>query len=96
VLNLEAHVIKYPKYFTPNGDGYHEFWNISDLDFQPETLLYIYDRYGKLLKQLKTNELGWDGNYNGNPLPSTDYWFQVFYKFNGINHEFKSHFSMKR
>lgn len=95
-LNLEAHIIKYPKYFTPNGDGYHEFWNIPDLDFQTESQLYIYDRYGKLLKQIKTNEPGWDGNYNGNPLPSTDYWFQVFYKFNGINQEFKSHFSLKR
>jgi gliding motility-associated-like protein len=95
-LNLIAHVIKYPNYFTPNGDGYHETWNIIDLDFQPDAVLYIYDRYGKFLKQLKTNGPGWDGNYNGNPLPSSDYWFQVFYKFNGADQEFKSHFSMKR
>jgi len=95
-LNLVTHVIKYPKYFTPNGDGYHEYWNIFDLDFQPDAVLYIYDRYGKFLKQLKTNGPGWDGNYNGNPLPSTDYWFQVFYKFNGTDQVFKSHFSMKR
>ena len=95
-LNLVAHVIKYPNYFTPNGDGYHETWNIADLDFQPDATLYIYDRYGKFLKQLKTNGPGWDGNYNGNPLPSTDYWFQVFYELNGTSREFKSHFSMKR
>ena len=95
-LNLLAHVIKYPNYFTPNGDGYHETWNLIDLDFQPDATLYIYDRYGKFLKQLKTNGPGWDGNYNGNPLPSTDYWFQVFYELNGTYREFKSHFSMKR
>jgi gliding motility-associated-like protein len=95
-INLQAHIIKYPNYFTPNGDGYHETWNIFDLDFQPDATLYIYDRYGKFIKQLKTNGPGWDGNYNGNPLPSTDYWFQVFYELNGTYREFKSHFSMKR
>jgi gliding motility-associated-like protein len=48
------------------------------------------------LKQLSTTSEGWDGNHNGTPLPSTDYWFQVFYKFNGTDQEFKAHFSLKR
>jgi gliding motility-associated-like protein len=95
-ISLLAHVIKYPNYFTPNGDSYHDTWNIIDLAFQPDAVLYIYDRYGKFIKELKTNGPGWDGNYNGNPLPSTDYWFQVFYKLNGATQEFRSHFSMKR
>ena len=95
-ISLLAHVIKYPNYFTPNGDSYHDTWNIIDLAFQPDAVLYIYDRYGKFIKELKTNGPGWDGNYNGNPLPSTDYWFQVFYKLNGSAQEFRSHFSMKR
>lgn len=95
-ISLLAHVIKYPDYFTPNGDGYHDTWNIFDLDFQPDARLYIYDRYGKLLKHLSTTSEGWDGIYNGSPLPSTDYWFQVFYKFNGASQEFKAHFSLKR
>ena len=95
-IDLIAHVIKFPNYFTPNGDGYHETWNIIDLNFQPDAVLYIYDRYGKFIKELKTNGPGWDGNYNGNPLPSTDYWFQVFYKLNNNYQEFRSHFSMKR
>jgi len=95
-ISLLAHVIKYPNYFTPNGDGYHDTWNIFDLDFQADARLYIYDRYGKFLKQLSTTSEGWDGNHNGTPLPSTDYWFQVFYKFNGIDQEFKAHFSLKR
>jgi gliding motility-associated-like protein len=93
---LLAHVIKYPNYFTPNGDGYHDTWNIFDLDFQPDAKLYIYDRYGKFLKQLSTTSEGWDGNHNGTPLPSADYWFQVFYKFNGTDQEFKAHFTLKR
>jgi gliding motility-associated-like protein len=95
-ISLLAHVIKYPNYFTPNGDSYHDTWNITDLAFQPDAVLYIYDRYGKFIKELKTNGPGWDGNYNGNPLPSNDYWFQVFYKLNNNYQEFRSHFSMKR
>ncbi|WP_343626171.1 T9SS type B sorting domain-containing protein, partial [Flavobacterium lindanitolerans] len=39
---------------------------------------------------------GWDGTMNGNPLPSTDYWFKVLYKENNASKEFKAHFSLKR
>ncbi|RZJ34481.1 MAG: T9SS type B sorting domain-containing protein, partial [Flavobacterium sp.] len=40
--------------------------------------------------------LGWDGTYNGQPMPSTDYWFTVFYAEAGANKEFKAHFALKR
>ena len=93
---LIANVLKYPKYFTPNNDGYHDTWNILDLAYQPGAVIRIFDRYGKFLKQLSPSGPGWDGNYNGNPLPSTDYWFQVFYTQNGVDQVFKAHFSMKR
>jgi gliding motility-associated-like protein len=93
---LIANVLKYPKFFTPNNDGFNDSWNIPDLAFQPDAVINIFDRYGKFLKELKPSGPGWDGNYNGNPLPSTDYWFQVFYTQDGIAQVFKSHFSMKR
>lgn len=93
---LVANVLKYPKFFTPNNDGYHDTWNIIDLAFQPDAIINIFDRYGKFLKELSPSGPGWDGNHNGNPLPSTDYWFQVSYTLNGVAQVFKSHFSMKR
>ena len=47
--------------------------------FQPNSTVLIYDRYGKLLKQLLTVQYdGWDGSYNGAILPTDDYWFQVY------------------
>lgn len=95
-ISLIAHVVKYPNYFTPNGDSYHDTWNISDLAFQPDAYIYIYDRYGKFIKELHPNGPGWDGNLNGSPLPSSDYWFQVFYQYNNSAQVFKSHFSLKR
>ncbi|PBJ10967.1 T9SS type B sorting domain-containing protein [Flavobacterium sp. ACN6] len=93
---LFAKVLKYPKFFTPNNDGYNDTWNIPDLAYQPDAVITIYDRYGKLLKMIKPSGAGWDGNFDGSPLPSSDYWFRVTYTQNGIIQEFRSHFSMKR
>ena len=91
------YIINYPNYFTPNGDGFHDTWNIFDLAQQPKSLISIFDRYGKLLKQISPASSGWDGKYDGKDLPSTDYWFSVEFitqsKQKGI---FKSHFSLKR
>jgi gliding motility-associated-like protein len=94
-LTKEVMVIDYPKYFTPNGDGIHDTWNIIGLN-QPDAKLYIFDRYGKLLKQLSPTGIGWDGTYIGAQLPSTDYWFTLDYSENGTQKQFKSHFSLKR
>jgi gliding motility-associated-like protein len=94
-LAINVLVIDYPKYFTPNGDGIHETWNIIGLN-QPDAKLYIFDRYGKLLKQLSPTGIGWDGTYIGAQLPSTDYWFTLDYLENGTQKQFKSHFSLKR
>lgn len=87
--------ITYNNYFTPNNDGYNDTWNIY-LPESYEGVIYIYDRYGKLLKQISPYDEGWDGTYNGNLLPSTDYWFKVEYLENNQKKEFKSHFSLKR
>ena len=94
-LAINVLVIDYPKYFTPNGDGIHDTWNIIGLN-QPDAKLYIFDRYGKLLRQLSPTGIGWDGTYIGAQLPSTDYWFTLDYSENGTQKQFKSHFSLKR
>jgi gliding motility-associated-like protein len=93
---LNVQTIDYPYYFTPNGDGIHDTWNINGLINQPSAKIYIFDRYGKLIKQISPISPGWDGTYNGNMLPSTDYWFTVdFTEASGIK-QFKAHFSLKR
>ena len=92
-------VIDYPRFFTPNGDGYNDTWNIIGLGDQASSArIYIFDRYGKLMKQLSASEdsEGWDGTFNGVPVPATDYWFTVTYEENGVTREFKAHFSLKR
>jgi gliding motility-associated-like protein len=92
-------IIDYPKFFTPNGDGYNDTWNIDDLNLltsQETSRIEIFDRYGKLIKEISPKGKGWDGTLNGYPLPSTDYWFKVYYNEDGAQREFKAHFSLKR
>lgn len=93
---VEVFVFGYPDYFTPNNDGYHDTWNIIGGDLLPGTTLYIFDRFGKLLKQLDPAGSGWDGTYNGQLLPSSDYWFKIIYVFEGRTAEATGHFAMKR
>ncbi|MFA7446685.1 MAG: T9SS type B sorting domain-containing protein, partial [Flavobacteriaceae bacterium] len=86
-------------------DGYHDRWNITGLNAFHNAEIYIFDRYGKLLKQLNPTGDGWDGTYNGTPLPASDYWFKVVYdepqtdsegNITTKRKEFKAHFSIKR
>jgi len=92
------YIINYPNYFTPNADGINDYWNIFDLSQQPDAIISIFDRYGKFLKQLSPAGEGWDGTYNGENLPSTDYWFTVDYSPQNTQTRqvFKAHFSLKR
>jgi gliding motility-associated-like protein len=96
IATQEVFVIDYPKYFTPNGDGIHETWNIEGIGGNAK--IYIFDRYGKLLKQISPEGQGWDGTFNGNNMPSSDYWFTVEYEEPLTNQikEFKAHFTLKR
>ncbi len=89
-------VVNYPKYFTPNNDGYNDYWNITELSSQPYAYIRIFDRYGKFLKQISPGGAGWNGTYNGHYLPADDYWFVIHYLENNVVKEFKSHFSLKR
>ena len=96
-VSFDIGVVDYPNYFTPNNDGYHDTWNIIGIaDFDATANIYIFDRYGKLLKQISPLSTGWDGTYNGTALPSSDYWFRVEYTDQGIQKEIRGHFSLKR
>ncbi len=88
-------IINYPKFFSPNDDGYNDSWTIKYLD-KETTKLRIFDRYGKLLYDVKNLKYGWDGTYNGKLMPATDYWFTVEYFENNVSKIFKSHFALIR
>ncbi|WP_051224610.1 T9SS type B sorting domain-containing protein [Flavobacterium tegetincola] len=87
-------IINYPKYFTPNGDGYNDTWTVLNLDDKAK--IRIFDRYGKFIIEINSKSESWDGTFNGQQLPADDYWFTVNYSLKGITHEYKNHFSLKR
>jgi gliding motility-associated-like protein len=96
-VTIEVAVIDFPRFMTPNQDGYHDTWNILGISVgDPTAKIYIFDRFGKLLKQISPMSPGWDGTYNGNPLPSNDYWFRIEYTENNIKKQFSGHFTLKR
>ncbi|HSD08364.1 T9SS type B sorting domain-containing protein, partial [Flavobacterium sp.] len=68
-------VLGIPKFFTPNNDGYNDYWNIKGIDetFNSAAKIFIYDRYGKLIKQVLATSNGWDGTYIGHQMPADDY-----------------------
>ncbi|MEX0315894.1 MAG: T9SS type B sorting domain-containing protein [Allomuricauda sp.] len=92
-LSKDVIALGYQKFFSPNGDGFHESWNVIGADQFPGSKLFIYDRYGKLLRQISPLGKGWDGRYLGRLLPSSDYWFRFEYDEGEI---FTGHFALKR
>lgn len=94
-VHKTAALVGAPKFFTPNADGYNDNWSLIGLDtsINKNAIIYIYDRFGKLLKQIGTSDTGWDGTFAGTPLPSDDYWYTI--KLDD-NREAKGHFSLKR
>jgi gliding motility-associated-like protein len=92
-LPFQIYVLDYPRYFTPNGDGYNDFWEIKNLDLLPKSTITIFDRYGKLLQQSSSTESRWNGTFNGYSLPADDYWFNLIFD---DNKTIKGHFSLKR
>ena len=92
----EVLVINAQKFFTPNNDTYFDTWNIIGIETLPGSVIYIFDRYGKLLVNLNHDSGGWDGTYRGYEMPSNDYWFLAKIKTPSEEFEYKGHFALKR
>ncbi|RAJ16906.1 T9SS type B sorting domain-containing protein [Olleya aquimaris] len=89
----EVYLLNYPRFFTPNGDNKNDVWQIKFSNSEPELQVVIFDRYGKLITQFGSQDAGWDGTYNGQKMPTSDYWFEVT-RANGA--VYKGHFTLKR
>ena len=91
----EVAVFGIPAFFTPNQDGHNDYWNIEGVNAtsNSNSIIQIFDRYGKLLKQINPMDQGWDGIYLGAQMPADDYWYVVKLEDRRI---FKGHFALKR
>lgn len=95
-LYLQYIDIELPDHFSPSGEVLNELWMPRNIEAYPNILIKIYDRYGRVVADLSGAVEGWDGTYNGKPLPTGDYWYVI--RLNGAqdDREFFGHFTLYR
>jgi gliding motility-associated-like protein len=75
---VEPGEIKLPNGFTPNGDGFNDFYVIKGIQGYPENQINIFNRWGNLVFSVKGYTNNWDGISNdGNVLPDGTYFIVV-------------------
>jgi len=71
--------IVFPNTFTPNADGVNDIFRPNQ-NADPHTYqLLLYDRWGALLFKSQSIFKGWDGTYNGKPVPFGVYYWVASY-----------------
>jgi gliding motility-associated-like protein len=93
-IPMTESVLMFPKFFTPNNDGINDKWKRTNTTNDVNGYVYIYDRYGKLLKQMDAYSGQWDGTYKNKRMPSTDYWYRFVHQETG--NIITDHFTLKR
>ncbi len=91
VVSNKVFVLDFPKFFSPNNDGFNDIWDIKNLN-KPAKIT-IYDRFGKLIYLFENNSGNWNGTFDQELMPADDYWFTIILENNRI---IKNHFALKR
>ncbi len=95
-VHVENNII-IPEFFTPNGDGYNDTWEIIGIFRYPEADILVFDRYGKKLAQYKGSDPGWDGYYARQQVVADTYWYVIVLNSEtGYNIPFKGSVTIKR
>lgn len=82
-----------PKFITPNNDGYNDNFELKGVEYFSSSEIRIFNRYGKLLIAGEGKSFSWDGTFNGENLPESDYWYQIIIEDYKV---IKGHFSLIR
>ena len=93
MTSIAVSVVGFPKFFTPNNDGFNDYWQVIGADHELVSDIFIFDRFGKLLAKLDPASTGWNGFYNDKRMPPTDYWYKVKLQDGRV---YRGHFSLKR
>jgi gliding motility-associated-like protein len=71
---------KVPNAFSPNGDGINDRWVIQYIESYPNATVDVFNRYGQTVFSISggyKNSNGWDGSFNGKPLPTGTYYYVI-------------------
>ncbi len=61
--------------FTPNNDGNNDYFYIGNIFKYPDNVLKIYNRYGQVIYTSAGYQNDWNGEYQGNKLPTGTYFY---------------------
>jgi len=64
--------------FTPNGDGDNDFFYIGNINKYPDNILKIYNRYGQVIYTSAGYNNDWNGEYQGNKVPTGTYFYILY------------------
>ena len=86
-----------PNLFSPDGDGDNDYWYPREVEDYHDIKVFIYDRYARKIINFQGVQQGWDGTYDGKPLPSGDYWYTIYFKeLSGQEKKIMGHFTLYR
>ncbi|SEN44751.1 gliding motility-associated C-terminal domain-containing protein [Mucilaginibacter gossypiicola] len=69
--------ITVPNTFTPNGDGFNDYWEVKGLVAYESSTVDVFNRYGERLYHSVGYGVPWDGNFNGRQLPAGTYFYII-------------------
>lgn len=69
----------FPKYFTPNGDGINDYWQVRGANIRGDLIknITVFDRFGKQITTISPFSLGWDGTFRGRRLLDAGFWYKA-------------------
>ena len=94
VIPTTFYPIEIPNFFTPDGNGFNDFWTPINIENFTNIESIIFDRYGREIIRLKLGE-SWDGTYESIDLPSGDYWYLINVN-DGTGRSFAGNFTLYR
>ena len=68
-----------PLHFSPNGDGYNDELQLSNIGRYPQFDLQIFNRWGQLVHRQRNSYTPWTGEWAGIKVPDGTYYYILFY-----------------
>ena len=63
--------------FSPNGDGFNDYWFVEDIDQFSGNKVQIYNRWGELIFEDSCSPNCWDGKIDGKDAPIGAYYYII-------------------
>lgn len=85
-----------PSVFSPNGDGKNDVFRPRTQGFQHYTTFQVMNRWGQKIFESRSQNVGWDGTFNGVPQDPGVYSYQLLYSCDGKMTEKKGNVTLVR